>query len=118
MICPAGREKFKADVDRLVGGVLEMSLEVDQPAFVRHGVLKDGREIVMVTMLSEDPLEDMPLRLCREPKAVEALGKDGKWSPVAFRGTAPDMVTVAHAARFYDPVALRFTFRETLSVKK
>ena len=112
------REKFKAAVDRLLGGKLEMSLEVDQPAFVRHGILKDKREIVMVTMLSEDPLEDMPLRLCREPKAVEALGKDGKWSPVAFRRTAPDTVTVAHAARFYDPVALRFAFRETLSVKK
>lgn len=112
------REKFKAAVDRLLGGKLEMSLEVDQPAFVRHGVLGDDSEIVAVTMLSEDPLEELPLRLCREPKAVEALGKNGKWSPVAFRRTATDIVTVAHAARFYDPVALRFTFRETLSVKK
>ena len=104
------RETFKAEVDKLAEGVLEMSLEVEQPAFVRHGVLKDGREIVMVTSLSADALEALPFRLRRTPKAVEALGKDGRWSPVAFMRTSNEVVTVRQAATLYAPVALRFAF--------
>lgn len=104
------RERFKAAVDELVGGVLEMSLEVDQPAFVRHGVMKDGRELFALTLLSADPLDALPIRLCRSPRSVETLGKDGKWSPVGFSRTARDVVTVECPAVIYDPVALRFNF--------
>ena len=104
------RETFKAEVDKLAGGCLEMSLEIEQPAFVRHGVLKDGRELVAVTSLSADPLDALPFRLRRTPKAVEALGKDGAWSPVGFTRTADDIVTVKQSATLYAPVALRFAF--------
>lgn len=104
------REKFKAAVDRLAGGVLEMSLETDQPAYVRHGVLKDSRELVVVTLLSADPLDSVPLRMRRDPKSVEALAKDGRWTPARFRRTADDVVTVDCAAAMYVPVAFRFDF--------
>lgn len=104
------REKFKAEIDRLSDGVLEMSLEIDQPAFVRHGVLKDGRELVVLTSLSEDPLVSLPLRLVRTPKTVEKLGKGGTWNPVAWERTAKDVVTVRTGAAVYEVVALRFEF--------
>jgi len=103
------REAFKAEVDKLAGGVLEMSLEIDQPAFVRHGILKDGRELVAITSLSEDPLAALPLRLVRTPKAVEKLNRDGAWVPVAWVRTAQDVVTVKTGATIYEVVALRFS---------
>ena len=65
-------------------GLLEMPLETMHQAIVRHGVLKDGSELVAITSLAHDQEVAIPLRFAKKPAAVEQLSADGKWEKVAF----------------------------------
>ncbi len=72
-------------LDFLSGGLLEMSLETKHQAIVRHGVMKDGSELVAIISLALDGESQIPLRRAASPASVELLGEDGAWRPVSFK---------------------------------
>jgi len=71
-------------LDFLSGGLLEMSLETKHQAIVRHGVMRDGSELVAIISLALDRESKVPLRCAVPPLSVELLGENGAWCPVDF----------------------------------
>ena len=71
-------------LDFLNGGLFEMPLETMHQAIVRHGLLKDGSELVAIISLAHDQEEEILLRCAKRPSSVELLSHDGKWETVAF----------------------------------
>lgn len=111
MFRPARRAILLSLLDRLNGGLFEMAVESGDKTLVRHGVLRDGREILSVTPLGFDPADTLPLRLARTPRCVEKLLPDGTWTPVAFHREDAARVAVGVPIVCYDPILLRFDFR-------
>ncbi len=71
-------------LDFLNGGLFEMPLETMHQAIVRHGLLKDGSELLAIISLAHDQEETIPLRCAKRPASVELLTPEGKWETVAF----------------------------------
>lgn len=97
-------------LDCVNGSPLEMAVETWQQSIVRHGILKDGREILAVTQVGLDQFDALPIRMARTPKLVERLLPDGSWESVDFSRGGPLLVNVAVHISPCDPVVLRFTF--------
>ncbi len=110
MFRPARRAILLSLLDRLAGGTFEMAVENGDKALVRHGVLRDGREILSVTPLGFDPAETLSIRLVRTPSSVERLMPDGSWKPVAFQREDATRLAVDVPVVCYDPILLRFAF--------
>lgn len=107
---PTRRTVLLHILDKLQGSPVEMVAETGENAFVRHGLMPDGREIAAVFHLGYDIDESLPLRLFRDPGRVEILNPDGKWRQIGFRRTSASTVDVEARLACAEPVVLRFAF--------
>ncbi len=107
---PARRNLLISALDFLAGGRMEMIAAVEDHLMVKHGVCRDGSELVFALNLSTDPEPELPLRCFRRIAAVRKLSGAGAWEPVDFRQSG-DIATVAAGLVIDDPVILRFEFR-------
>ena len=95
-------------LDFLKDGLFEMSLETKHQAIVRHGILKDGTELVAILSLALDSEENIPLRCARKPNSVELLTTDGNWKKVSFTHQ-DNILTVNAPLAICRPSVLRIT---------
>lgn len=108
---PPRRIFLREALDFLAGGTLEMSVEnADQQVFVRHGILKDGAELLALHNLALDPLPCIDVRLKRDPRTVEQLDPAGTWSAVPFRRTDAETVRLDCDLNCCLPRVFRFRF--------
>lgn len=107
---PLRRAMYLRVLDALGGEPFEMAVENGEQAFVRHGVLPAGGELVAVFPLGLDIDESLPLRLLRTPARVETLLPDGGWSPVPFGRRSEDVVETGVRVACAEPVILRLNF--------
>lgn len=96
--------------DKAIGSPLEMAIETCQQSLVRHGILKDGREILAVTQAGLDQFDTLPVRMERTPKLVEKLLPNGSWESVAFSRDGDLLVNITVHVSPCDPIVLRLTF--------
>lgn len=79
------RRVFLCDTFQFLNqGPLEMSVEARQEVLVRHGIMKDGTELLAVLNLGLDSLEKTTLRLVRTPRQIQSLNASGEWGNVSF----------------------------------
>ena len=108
---PPRRIFLREALDFLAGGMLEMSVEnADQQIFVRHGILRDGAELLALHNLALDPLPCIDVRLKRTPQTVEQLDPCGTWSAVPFRRTDAETVRLDCGLACCLPRIFRFRF--------
>lgn len=107
---PFRRDFLRDAFDFLNGKPLEMSVEARQEVLVRHGLMKDGSELLAVLNLALDPLETTPLRLVRTPKSVHLLTPFGEWREVAFTRSSDELIELANPLEFCRLDVYRFTF--------
>ena len=108
---PARRQWLKKILDFLNGSTFEMSVEnADQQTLVRHGILADKRELLVVQNLSVDILDHTDVRLVRTPAYVEELTLDGTWKEIPFRRINDSIVQLDRAPAVCEQIIFRFTF--------
>lgn len=108
---PARRQWLKKILDVLNGSTFEMSVEdADQQTLVRHGILADKRELLVVQNLSVDILDHTDVRLVRTPAYVEELTLDGTWKEIPFRRINDSIVQLDRAPAVCEQIIFRFTF--------
>jgi hypothetical protein len=83
--------------------MLPFVLQEDQPVMARHGVLKDGSELLSVLNLSADPLEGFTLRSARAFKSLQRLGCDGTWSDQLFQAVDSSNYQIPIELKTYEP---------------
>lgn len=110
MYRPARREILLSLLDSLAASPFEMVLENGEKSLVRHGLLPDKREILSVTPLGFDVLDELPLRLFRTPVAIEKMLPDGTWAKAEFHRENGSLLNVSVPVVCYEPILLRFTF--------
>ena len=110
MYIPSRRDLLLEALDRLSNGIFEMAVESGEQSLVRHGILKDGSELLAVTQLGLDDDDTLLVRMKRTPIKAELLQPDGSWSTVDF--SRKDETTVCFNVRISpcNPVALRLSF--------
>jgi len=110
-ILPPRRIFLQEALDFLAGGILEMSVEnADQQVIVRHGILKDGAELLALHNVAVDTLPHLDIRLKRDPKSVKKLNPDGTWSSVTFKHTADTVIRLDCELVRCLPQVFRFEF--------
>jgi len=108
---PPRRIFLQEALDFLAGSMLEMSVEnADQQVLVRHGMLKDGAELLALHNLAVDKLQSLDIRLKRDPASVKKLNADGTWSAVAFKRTSETVVNLDCELVCCLPQIFRFEF--------
>lgn len=110
MYIPSRRDLLLEALDRLSNGIFEMAVESGEQSLVRHGILKDGSELLAVTQLGLDDDDTLLVRMKRTPIKAELLQPNGSWSTVDF--SRKDETTVCFNVRISpcNPVALRLSF--------
>lgn len=110
MLRPQRRKILVNILERLAGTPLEMAVETGGKAFVRHGILPNGREIVAVFPCGCDMEEKLPLRLIRNPRKGEVLLADGSWRETAFSRADATTVEFDLAVSCAEPIVMKLTF--------
>lgn len=110
MLRPQRRATLLRALDFLEGGVFEMGVDAGRHVLVRHGVMKDGLELLALVNLSNDALESIPVRLVRDPVSVERLLPCGEWSSIPWKRVGKDRVELPAEAVVCEPVVCRFRF--------
>ena len=105
---PGRKLQVLGELDWLSGAPVEMVGMSGDQALVRHGVAKDGREIVAFHSLSYEVLPRLLLRLLRNPRQVERLLPDGSWAPVAWSRVNDETISVGIRVDPLEPIVLRF----------
>lgn len=107
---PLRRLEYIAILDRLSGRPVEFVAETGDPTLVRHGLLKDGTELVTLNALTYEVEPSVSLRLLRTPKTVECLTLAGGWEAVPWKRTDDRTISVDRELRPLVPLVLRFGF--------
>jgi len=108
---PPRRVFLQEALDFLAGGLLEMSVEnADQQVIVRHGILKDGTELLALHNIAVDALPSLNIRLKRDPVSVKKLSPDGTWSNVAFERISDTIIRLDCELVCCLPQVFRFEF--------
>lgn len=107
---PPRRITLQRALDFLEGGPVEMGAETGRQVLVRHGVMKDGAELVAFINLSFDSFDGLPTRLVREPVSVERLLPSGEWEPLGWERTDGEHVRLEVKSVICDPIVCRFRF--------
>ena len=110
MFRPVRRELLLAVADRVNGAPVEMAIESGEQELVRHGIMKDGSELLAVTRLSLDADASLPVRMTRTPRTVAKLLPNGNWETVAFSRKNAMTVDVGVPVVCCEPVVLKFNF--------
>ena len=69
----------------------------------RHGVLKDGSELLSILNLGADSLEGFTLRAARAFKSLQRLGCDGAWSDQSFHAVEGLDYQITYELKTYEP---------------
>jgi hypothetical protein len=103
ILLPSRRRWLVEACDFLVDGMLPFVVQEDQPVMARHGVLKDGSELLSVLNLGADSLEGFTLRVARAFKSLQRLGCDGTWSDQSFRAVEGLDYQITYELKTYEP---------------
>lgn len=106
------RQKFLVEaLDFLAGGQMAMILEETQDVMVRHGVLKDGSELLSIINLSADPLNTVHVRSSRPLKSVFRLSPGGVWAVSHFIATDQTHFRLAGDLASWEPAVFKLTYQ-------
>ena len=107
---PQRRATLQRALDFLEGAPFEMGVDTGRQFLVRHGILKDGGELLALVNLSFDAFDAVPVRLVREPVSVERLLPSGEWSPLEWRRLDGEKIELPVKAVVCEPIICRFKF--------
>lgn len=107
---PQRRATLQRALDFLEGRPFEMGVETGRQFFVRHGVLKDGSELLALVNLSYDAFDAVPIHLVRNPVTVERLLPTGEWAPLEWKRGDKEQVVLKIKSVICEPIICRFTF--------
>jgi hypothetical protein len=109
ILLPSRRRWLVEACDFLVDGMLPFVVQEDQPVMARHGVLKDGSELLSLLNLSSDSLEGFTLRAARAFKSLQRLGCDGTWSDQSFHAVEGLDYQITCELKTYEPAIFKLS---------
>ena len=107
---PQRRVMLQRALDFLEGAPFEMGVETGRQFLVRHGIMKNGLELLAFVNLSFDAFDSVPIRLVRNPAFVEKLLPSGEWEQLEWKRINEEQVDLAVKSVICEPVICRFTF--------